>query len=205
MKKLFESVERLLQTDDEPSFDSKDRQYAFECFFGEAADDGYCGDNSAGDSGDNAFMIRARLIEDTVRRSERESAFREIYAALSKLGLDRRKCGTRLIAQAVYIKAENPQMNMSSIYDKLSEDSGKSIKNVQNLCRYACESAIEKGFLLDFAVTDTKRRGVTSKSGLAYGETVRMLVFDTALSVFGEFSELEESAGNVYDTGDIFF
>ncbi len=204
MKKLFESVEKLLKTDDEPCSDSKDRQYAFECFFGEAKD-GYCGDDFTGDSEDNAFLIRTTLIEDTVKRSERESAFNEIYAALSKLGLDRRKCGTRLIAQAVYIKAKNPQMNMSSIYDKLSEDSGKSIKNVQNLCRYSCESAIEKGFLLDFAVADTRRRGAASKSGLAYGETVRMLVFDTALSVFGEFSALEDSAGDLYDPEDIFF
>ena len=94
---------------------------------------------------------------------------------------------------------------MSSIYDKLSESSGKSIKNVQNLCRYACESAIEKGFLLDFAVADTKRRGTSAKKGLAFGETVRMLVFDTALGIFGEFSELEDAAENVYDPEESFF
>ena len=204
MKKLFESVDRLLKNENEPCSGSKDRQYAFESFFDDAVNASH-DDFTDSNPDDNAFRIRARLIEDTVRRSERESAFNQIYTALSKLGLDRRKCGTRLIAQAVYIKAENPQMNMSSIYDKLSESSGKSIKNVQNLCRYACESAIEKGFLLDFAVTDTKRRGTSAKKGLAFGETVRMLVFDTALGIFGEFSELEDAAENVYDPEEIFF
>lgn len=204
MKKLFESVDRLLKAENEPCCGSKERQYAFECFFGEVQD-GYCGDDDGGSPNDNAFKIRARLIEDTVRRSEREAAFNEIYAALAGFGLDRRKCGTRLIAEAVYIKAENPQMNMSVIYDKLSESSGKSVKNVQNLCRYACEDAITKGFLTDFAVADTQKRRLTSKSGLACGETVRMLVFDTALSIFGEFSESLDAGEDVYESEDVFF
>ena len=114
MKKLFESVDRLLKNENEPCSGSKDRQYAFESFFDDAVNASH-DDFTDSNPDDNAFRIRARLIEDTVRRSERESAFNEIYTALSKLGLDRRKCGTRLIAQAVYIKAENPQMNMSSI------------------------------------------------------------------------------------------
>ena len=204
MKKLFESVDRLLKTEDTPHSDSKDRQYAFESFFDEAQN-GCCGDGFGNAHEDNAFGIRARLIADTVRRSEREAAFKDIYAALEKFGLDRRKRGTRLIAEAVYIKAENPQMNMSVIYGRLSESSGKSLKNVQNLCRYACEDAITKGFLADFAVADTKKRKAASKSGLAYGETVRMLVFDTALGIFGEFSEPLDAQENAYDPENVFF